>query len=940
MHLYYSGLKILLVLVVFTLSAFSAADNGLVGEWLFENRVISFSGQTVADTSGNGLSGTSGGAATGNTSGRFGNALDYQGSTGQVDIAHNGLLKPPTEITIEAWVNPWFNNETRQIWRKEDGTDRSLFSFQTGSACDNFNNGSSCIAFGIGIGGTYSEIEAVADGMNNGWHYVLGTFNGTNRSIWIDGSMKNSSLASGAIGTTGSTSARIGNYGTNLEVFKGSIDEVRFYNRSLNPTEIVSHYNCNYVAGTMNWQIANKSVWCRAIVNVTGNLTILDNATFNQTWGVLNTTQDIIISGNATVYTGQVNISVQNLNISGSQANFTAPTSRNNMNVSGAATISGRLYTADGNVTVNGATTINSGGILGNSTNWTFNQNGALTINSGATFNAPNASGTWTYGNAITSNGIMNPDGGEAKTNSAAGLHIRISGSNVTFNNISTGVTGFVTVVADSTGGGITNVLIMGNLTTSGGTRLTEGSGAASVSNITFGTATSSGRIIWGDTTLAILPGSGTSILQAANSAYPWQWQARDSGGDITPTFNVGTVNFTNGNITPTITTGGAGTNFNVVNTTFNGTVTVSSGDNWVYGGMITHLAAMTSNSGSTLNSSFANMTIIGTFNISSTRSTMNDSTINAFGPFYISGSGNVTFTNVTMTNATPTVYDTANFTVRWRNIQVTDENGTVVSGAITNVTQGGSVIASGTTDSSGFLPTIISDYQNIGGTVTLFGATIAGSKSGYSTNSITDNVTRSNYLLVLGTGVAQSGYSTGFAIDGNPYSTTFTPVVRVNNLAVRGPWQNLQNVTIIDNATGIVIANFSHNFSSLSFPARYLRIDYGSSWVGIGTRGVTALGHLNYSYTLNVPVFNSICNTQACSGENKLVLANCDASDWATYPSVKSGNVCLASVRGTVVRDQPDISAIVAVPELDLFWVVLIFTISFAIFAGARYGT
>jgi len=71
------------------------------------------------------------------------------------------------------------------------------------------------------------------------WHYVVGTWNGTNQSLWVDGVMKASMTCTGI--QFDNVSVKIGG-GASGRYFNGTIDEVKIYNRALSAAEILSEY--------------------------------------------------------------------------------------------------------------------------------------------------------------------------------------------------------------------------------------------------------------------------------------------------------------------------------------------------------------------------------------------------------------------------------------------------------------------------------------------------------------------------------------------------------------------------------------------------------------------------------------------------------------------------------------------------------------------------
>ena len=190
-----------------------------------------------------GLSGV--GAALFNNAG--GDAVDvgnsFSASTG---IGIRTLIKP-------SW-NPKDASPYDEIFRKEDGNNRILFSFQ------NDTNGGGAqppvaagpvLSFGLNIGGTYNELDMLLDGTNGGVtlntaapaggveledgnaHSVAATYDSSTgvKAIYVDGVLRDSVTVSGLITSGGVADATIGNVGPGgNEPFTGVIDEVGLYN--------------------------------------------------------------------------------------------------------------------------------------------------------------------------------------------------------------------------------------------------------------------------------------------------------------------------------------------------------------------------------------------------------------------------------------------------------------------------------------------------------------------------------------------------------------------------------------------------------------------------------------------------------------------------------------------------------------------------------------
>jgi hypothetical protein len=76
------------------------------------------------------------------------------------------------------------------------------------------------------------------------WHYVVGTFDGTTLSYYLDASLNASSLE--GLGLTlpkSNTIPKIGSYTNDSGFFSGYISNIQIYNRALSSQEILQNYN-------------------------------------------------------------------------------------------------------------------------------------------------------------------------------------------------------------------------------------------------------------------------------------------------------------------------------------------------------------------------------------------------------------------------------------------------------------------------------------------------------------------------------------------------------------------------------------------------------------------------------------------------------------------------------------------------------------------------
>ena len=199
---------------------------GLVGAYGFDEGT----GTTTADQSGTGNNGTLSGA-TWTTTGRFGNALTFDGTNDLVTIADANSLDLTNGMTLEAWVRPatvatdW---ETAIMKETSGGVVYDLYAAGT--------SGTKVPAAEIYIGG-FRDAVGTAVLPASTWTHLASTYDGSVLALYVNGVQVSQLLQTGSM--TPSTGAlRIGGNSIWGEHFQGEIDEVRVYNRARTATEI------------------------------------------------------------------------------------------------------------------------------------------------------------------------------------------------------------------------------------------------------------------------------------------------------------------------------------------------------------------------------------------------------------------------------------------------------------------------------------------------------------------------------------------------------------------------------------------------------------------------------------------------------------------------------------------------------------------------------
>jgi hypothetical protein len=242
-----------------------SASASLVDAWNFNE---ASSGTTPALNSvPGGASGVfqAGATRTAGLYGSVGAALFAPSGPQAVDVGNS--FSASTGITVGAAILPTWNPSTStyaEIFRKEDSSDRILFSFQNdtnGSGAQPMVGAGPVLSFGLNIGGTYNELDMLLNGTNGGVtlnttapaggveledgkpHYVVATYDSSTgvKAIYVDGIVRDSVTVSGTITSGGTADATIGNVGPGGgEPFTGKIDDVRLYNNGLSAAEIAA----------------------------------------------------------------------------------------------------------------------------------------------------------------------------------------------------------------------------------------------------------------------------------------------------------------------------------------------------------------------------------------------------------------------------------------------------------------------------------------------------------------------------------------------------------------------------------------------------------------------------------------------------------------------------------------------------------------------------
>jgi hypothetical protein len=200
------------------------ASTGLVAAYGFDQGA----GSLATDATGTGHTGSITGA-TWTASGRFGGALNFNGTSAQVTIADAPDLHLTTGMTLEAWVRPTTLSGWRTVVMKEaaNGLAYTLYAHDQAPRPAAY----------IRVGTSDRSAPGTAALPLNTWTHVAATYDGTTLRLYVNGIQTGSFTVSGQI-TASNGALRIGGNAVWGEYFEGAIDEVRIYNRALTGGEI------------------------------------------------------------------------------------------------------------------------------------------------------------------------------------------------------------------------------------------------------------------------------------------------------------------------------------------------------------------------------------------------------------------------------------------------------------------------------------------------------------------------------------------------------------------------------------------------------------------------------------------------------------------------------------------------------------------------------
>jgi fibronectin type 3 domain-containing protein len=218
-----------------------AGPAGLVAAYNFDEGT----GTTVHDLSGNNNNGTIVNA-TWSTSGKYGGALSFNGTSAMVNIPDTASLNLTTSLTLEAWVNP---SAVSSAWRDViyKGNDNYYLSATSTYSGDPVGE--------VDIGTTHVKAIGTSNLALNTWTFLTETYDGSNVRLYINGTQVASTAHTGNI-VTSTNALQIGGDSIYGQYFKGLIDNIRVFNTALTASQITTDMNTAVTSATPSIAVA------------------------------------------------------------------------------------------------------------------------------------------------------------------------------------------------------------------------------------------------------------------------------------------------------------------------------------------------------------------------------------------------------------------------------------------------------------------------------------------------------------------------------------------------------------------------------------------------------------------------------------------------------------------------------------------------------------
>lgn len=205
---------------------------GMIAEWRFDEGAGSVALETASGSNHGALDGA---AYVASRTEDAGTALDFDGVDDALDLGTFDI--DSSELTLSAWIRiDDFDQMDGRILSKANGVQDVDHIWMLSTIA---SGGDHVLRFRLRTGGVTTTLIATGTPLPTGtWVHVAATYDGSAMRIWQDGTEVALMAKAGMIDTDPTMPATVGNQPTRDRAFDGSIDDVRLFDRGLNPDEI------------------------------------------------------------------------------------------------------------------------------------------------------------------------------------------------------------------------------------------------------------------------------------------------------------------------------------------------------------------------------------------------------------------------------------------------------------------------------------------------------------------------------------------------------------------------------------------------------------------------------------------------------------------------------------------------------------------------------
>jgi len=194
--------------------------------------------------------------------GKFGGAYEYDGRVDFFYVGNDTSLQPDT-MTVSAWVNisednmPW--DDFMMILDTRDVNNQNGYTlFYEDSNSGSGNPDTFTFAVDEDGSGDWKIVRSDQGLALNKWTHLVGVYNGTHVSLYVNDTKQSSSIASTGI-TYSNAVTSIGASADQWYLINGTIDEVAVWNRSLSDSEISELYETTRTQFQANFTVSGLS---------------------------------------------------------------------------------------------------------------------------------------------------------------------------------------------------------------------------------------------------------------------------------------------------------------------------------------------------------------------------------------------------------------------------------------------------------------------------------------------------------------------------------------------------------------------------------------------------------------------------------------------------------------------------------------------------------